>query len=363
MSIDVLPTGVRERLIATAQYNCDLSDALFAQSSSLCIYLLDMREFYRWQHRLPLTETLRREALGPWINSRERSWEALRAAAGESPLGSLRPLDPAVTGDPFDVRPVDGLLADAGLVYGAGVGRFGRPIFFLADCLRRETRDGLEVLVCGEELARGASAPPAMSRGEQIIIRSDALQRWLWTRYEEWRHHPRDNGFVTAWQLHAGGELPTTHRDPVAVVRSMTSVEIETLVLHEIGERRADEILGDPWHDMIEELDSRRTENFVRTLRDLWADCSHTLPGLIERQEAASIHCWFGLLDGLRLKFSPRLLAAYRDWCEGSRESLADAVASGERHWRGRCLGVLERWRSGGVAAVETMVGEPDIGH
>lgn len=363
MSIDVLPAGVREQLITTAQYNCDVADALYAQSSSLCIYLLDMREFFRWQHRLPLTATLRRDQLGPWISAREAAWDELREAAGEAPLAALRPLDPAVAGDPFDTRAIEGLLVEGGLVYGAGIGRFGRPIFFLGDCLRRELRDGLEITVCGQEVARGATAPPAMSRGNQVLVRSDALERWLWTRYEEWRHHPRENGFVAAWLLHSGGELPTTHADPVSVVRSMAAGECEALVLHEIGERRVDALLGDAWHDMIEELESRRAENFVRSLRDLWADCSHTLPTLLERREIASVHCWFGLLDGLRLKYSPRLMGAYRHWRAGSGQALEEAAAGAAAHWQRQCSEVLARWRHGGVPAVEAMVEDPGNAH
>lgn len=363
MSIDALPAGVREQLIATAQYNCDLADALYAQSSSLCIYLLDMREFFRWQHHLPLSATLRREQLGPWINAREAAWEELREAAGDAPLAALRALDPAVAGDPFDTRAIENLLVEGGLVYGAGIGRFGRPVFFLGECLRRERRDGLEITVCGREVARGATAPPAMSRGDQVLVRSDALERWLWTRYEEWRHHPRENGFVAAWLLHSGGELPTTHADPVAVVRSMAAGECETLVLHEIGERRVDALLGDAWHDLLDELESRRTENFVRSLRDLWADCSHTLPTLLARQEIAAIHCWFGLLDGVRLKYSPRLVGAYRDWRAGSVRALDEAATSAAAHWQRKCIDVLERWRNGGVAAVEAMIDDPGVAH
>ena len=39
-----------------------------------------------------------------------------------------------------------------GLVYGAGIGRFGKPQFFLGELEREERRDGVRVLVAGREI-------------------------------------------------------------------------------------------------------------------------------------------------------------------------------------------------------------------
>ena len=43
-------------LIETVQHNCHLSDAHHARDYSLCIYLLKMREFYRWEETLPFDD-------------------------------------------------------------------------------------------------------------------------------------------------------------------------------------------------------------------------------------------------------------------------------------------------------------------
>jgi hypothetical protein len=362
---DVLPRGVLERLIETAQFNADLADAHYAQAATLCIYLLDMREFFRWTHRLPLNAALPREHLGPWINSQEARWEVLRGTDGLQQ--HYRALDPATSGDPFDTRSVRGLLDQGGLVYGAGIGRFGRPVFFLAQCLRRESREGLDIAVCGKELARGSSAPPAMSREGEVIVRRDALERWLWTRYEEWRHHPRDNGFAAAWLLHSGGVPPGDHPDPRAIVARLAEDEVEALVLHEIGERRIDALVGDAWHDMIDDLGSRKLELFARSARDLLADSRVTLPTLLERGELASVHCWFGLLDGLRQKLSPALTTAYRAGAgqppEILQEALRPALAAAAVHWEAICLQLVRDWQAGGSEAVQALLESGDATH
>lgn len=363
--IDVLPRGVMARLIETAQFNADLADAHFAQAATLCIYLLDMREYFRWKHQMPLGATLPREKLGPWISAQEGRWEALREA--DHLQQEYRALDPVSSGDPFDTRVIRGLLEQGGLVYGAGIGRFGRPVFFLGECLRRETREGLNISVCGQEFARGSSAPPAMSRDAEVIIRRDALERWLWTRFEEWRHHPRENGFAAAWRMHSGGVAPGDHPDPRSVVARLAEAEVEALILHEVGERRIDTLVGDDWHDMIEDLGSRKLELFARSVRDLLADCRVTLPTLLDSGALASVHCWFGLLDGLRQKLSPTLAAAYRAAAgqppSALEQALHPALESAADHWEDLCLRLVRDWQAGGSDAVQLQLDSGDSAH
>lgn len=339
-----------------AQANADLADARHAQASSLCLYLLDMREFFRWQRGLPLDHPLPRADLGPWIAEREALWERLRDAAD----AGYRALLPEVDDDPFATVPLAGELAAEGLVYGAGIGRFGRPLFFLARLLDRELREGCTILTCGEELARGAIAPPAMSRGNEVVVRQDALERWLWTRYEEWRLHPRDNGLAAAYAIHEAAARPGG-RDAPAVIRRMAVHEREAVILHELGERRLDPWLGDDWHDLIEEAPSRKAEVLARAVRDLLADCTVTLPVLLERDDAAAIHCWFGLVEGLRGKLAGALLTDYRSWRSGDRAVLAPRVEAARRHWADAAQALLRVWRDEGPPALDRLVDDESL--
>jgi hypothetical protein len=345
---------------ATAQANADLADAVHAQSASLCIYLLEMREFYRWERRLPFDHALSRSEIGPWITAREAGWDRLRdSVSGEL---AFAPLLPELEADPFATESIREVLAGEGLAYGAGIGRFGRPQFFLARLLDRQVREGCEILVCGEELARGASAPPALSRGREVLIRQDALDRWLWSRYEEWRLHPRDNGLAAAYAIHEAA-LPPGERDAPSVVRRMAAHEREALILHELGERQVDAQLGEHWHDLIEDAPSRKAEVLARAVRDLLADCAVTLPTLIARDDDASIHCWFGLLDGMRLKLAPGMMEEYQRWrrCTGTWASLPALVDSARCHWADVARTLLDAWQAEGSTALDRLVDDESL--
>ena len=43
-------------IVSAVQKNCHISDAQFASDLTLCTFLLKMRELYRWEHDIPLTQ-------------------------------------------------------------------------------------------------------------------------------------------------------------------------------------------------------------------------------------------------------------------------------------------------------------------
>ena len=149
-----------ERLVAAVQANCHVADARFARDMGLCTYLLEMRELYRWEQGAAPTAVLPQAAVGAWLSGREAMWGAIE----EAELQGL-PLD-GTTVDPFDVDTMNRVLVPHGLVYGAGVGRFGKPQFFLAALDREEQRDGVRILVARREHARDLGAAAAACRGD-----------------------------------------------------------------------------------------------------------------------------------------------------------------------------------------------------
>lgn len=40
-------------LVETVQKNCHIADANHARNLTMCTYLLEMREFFRWENELP----------------------------------------------------------------------------------------------------------------------------------------------------------------------------------------------------------------------------------------------------------------------------------------------------------------------
>jgi hypothetical protein len=327
-------------LIAAVQTNCHIADATHAADMTLCIYLLQMREFYRWEQGLPPLQPMAREAVGAWISAREALWDELEGK-------SFRAL-PLAGGDvdPFDVAAANAALAPLGLVYGAGYTAPGRASFFLGALESAQPREGVLLRVCGREYARGLSSPPAALQDRTIYLRREALQRWLWEKYEAWTLRRPEGAYRRALDAHgyaSAGEQ---------AVGRMVQQQAETLVLHELGEAQAGELLGPDWPAMRQTLGDRRTELFLRAARDLLADCRVTLPALLQRGDAAGLHFWFANFDGLRAELAPQLERAYEAWCAGGGDvALRAAVQRGAAHWQTVCEQALVLYRAQGAAA------------
>ena len=318
-----------QRLLAAVQRNCDVANSRHAQEATLCTYLLQMRELYCWERGLPLAAQPARQDVSRWIAERESAWQALEGAGYATlALGSR-------AHDPFDAAALNRELVTHGVVYGAGYGRFRRPHFFLAQLQSDETRDGIRVLVAGHEHARDLAAIPAALQADTIFVRRDALRRWLWEKVEFWRARRTSGALADAlesWGVAAGDD---------AAFERMVDAEIETLILHELGEARAGARLGTAWEEMLFGLEDRRAEILARAVRDNLADCLSTLPALIERDARASLHFWFSQLDGMRREIFPALAEAYAAWRDSGRTAaLSDAIRAGAAHWE-RAAGVL----------------------
>lgn len=178
-----------QRLVEAVQANRHIADARHAADMTLCTYLLQMREFHRWELGLPFGAALARDAVGRWIAEREALWSEVE---GEDfrrlPLPAAGPAHEDC--DPFDVAAVNRVLMPCGLLYGAGLVGAERPVFFLAELHGRTRREGLDVAVGGGEPARGLLAPPAaLGHGGSerlIVLRREALARGCWEKFEAW---------------------------------------------------------------------------------------------------------------------------------------------------------------------------------
>ncbi len=334
------------RLVQSVQRNCDIADARHARDTTLCNYLLEMREFYRWEHEVPLAGPLPRQELGSWISEREALWDGLQDGALERlQLGER-------SYDAFEVEAINAALAPQGLVYGGGYGRFGKPHFFLAQLERHEQRQGLTLYVAGCEYARDLTAPPAALQGGAVFLRRDALRRWLWDKIEIWGVRKADGALKSALDCHgfaANADL---------ALERMADAESETLILHELGEAAAGELLGPAWRDLIASFTGRRAEILARAVRDNLADCLSTLPRLIECEASGSLHFYFANFEGMRSKLFPLLERSYLGWREtGNPSALRYAAAAGAAHWRETALRLMRVRQDDPAAAEQTIAG------
>ncbi len=329
-------------LLAAVRRNCHITDARHARGMTLCNYLLEMREFYRWERDLPLAEPPPRAEVGRWLAAREALWNDLDdsgADYGPLPVG-------AELYDPFATDAINRSLFAQDMVYGAGIGRFHKPHFFLGQLLRRERRGTVEIIVSGREYVRDLNAAPAALQRGTVYLRQEALRRWLWEKVEGWNLRPHA-GAIKATLASYGYEA-----DPLQAIERMTVAESETLILHELGEHAAGLALGPDWEEMLHGFSGRRAEILARAVRDNLADCLSTLPALLERDAQASLHFWFANFDGLRQTLFPRLTAAYAVWSDsGDSALLQAALAAGRTHWQALAARLLDVYRQRGATA------------
>jgi len=339
------------QVVATVQNNCHISDAQYAGDYTLCIFLLKMREFYRWENQIPFAGAIPREAVGKWMQEREQTWEAMES----------RTFEPLTFGadrfDPRDSDSINRVLVPQGYVYSAGYGRFNKPHFFLGALQRQEQRQGYTVYISSCEYARDLAAPPAMTQNGTIYLRQESLRHYLWERIEEWR---LNRGTEAMARLFAYYDF---EHDLDASLTRMTEVETESVVLHEVGEALAGVRLGEAWHEMLTDLSRSKGEIMARAVRDNLADCLSTLPCLIEHGHDPALHFYFANFGGMRRHLFPEAMTAYRGWAEGGdAELLHRLVRGGAQRWLDtaqRMLALHRRFGTESGAAIEHLLENP----
>ena len=311
-----------QALPGAVQHNCHISDARFASDFTMCVYLLKMREYYRWEMGLDYAAKLPHDAVGEWLTQREHLWETLESKP-------FIPLE--IDGkryDPFDAESINRTLEKHQLIYSAGYGAKAKPHFYLARLERNIDHQAYRIHISAEEYARDLSAPPAMSQNSEVFIRRESLRRMLWERLEEWRWNRLDNAMGRALRCY---DFENNLED---ALERMTDTEIETLALHEIGEVQAGELLGERWREMIDSFPRSRLELMARAVRDHLADALSTLPALLRSAHPPSLHFYFANLSGMRKQIYPAILEAYRYWVEyNDTGRLEEQINAGREHW------------------------------
>lgn len=317
-------------LVGAVQHNCDISDSRHAGDYGLCTFLLRMREYYRWEMELPFARALRKEDLGEWLDGREAQWSRIE----EEPFVQL-PLGDGEIG-PFDAARANRALVPQGFVYGAGYGRHAKPVFFLGRLRSVEERAGLRIVVSSCEYARELSAPPAMLQGRTVFVRRESVRRYLWEKLEEWRWRKLDESKSLAL---AGCDFET---DTEAALERLADRATEAMILHEVGEAMAGDLLGGEWSEWTHALARTPAEPLARAVRDLLADCLSTLPGLVERGDLATLHFYFATFDAPRRDLFPELPEAYRRAVrDGDLDALRRVAAEGRERWLEAARGLL----------------------
>ena len=334
-------------LCEAVQYNCGVADARHACDYAMCVYLLKMREYYRWEQGRAFDAALPKDDLGAWLSRREALWQDLE----DRPFRKLRVGER--TFDPFETAAINLLLNPRGYVYSGGFGNNGVPHFFLGHLESKRTCGGVQILVSAAECARDLAAPPAMSLDGAIFVRRESIRRMIWEKLAEWRWNRAHNAMARAFSYYDfDGDLERALDD-------MTQNEIETVTLHEIGEIEAARLLGKKWHEMLARLPRSRAEIMARAVKDNLADSIAVLPALVGGRKIPSLHFHVASLTAIRKRLFPALTDAYRDWRHsGSLEAIEKLAAPARRHWRQTADRLLDAFERDGEAAaprIETL--------
>jgi hypothetical protein len=321
----------------TVQNNCHISDAQYAGNYTLCIYLLKMREYFRWESGHPYGASLDNGQVGAWLTEREALWDSL----DDMDFSALT-IDGASI-DPFETRQVNARINQQGLVYSGGFGLHGKPVFFLAELEQQQHYDDYTLYVSSRELARDLAAPPGMSLDKCVFIRRESLRRFLWEKIEESAWYKNENALARALAFYDFKNQPEESLD------RMTDTEVDTLLQHEIGEIKAGQLLGDEWENMLINMPRSQAEIMLRAVRDHMADALSTLPQMLKNAEPAQMHFYFANLGSMRKVIFPSLMDAYQQWHEHNDLSpIRKLVNKAETHWLTLAKSILALYKKHG---------------
>jgi len=313
-----------QNLAKTIQTNCHISDAQYAGNYSLCVFLLKMREFYRWEKQIPLSHALAKADVGEWLSQRECEWADYEDLALQPISIKNQKLDP------FDDYTINDLLNPLGYVYSGGHGIFGKPHFFIGELEAQRDIDGLQVYIANKEFARDLVAPPAMIIEKRIFIRKESLRRFIWEKIEEWRwKSDPETPMARALDFYQ-----QSSDDIEQTLDAMVDNESLSAILHEIGEAKATEILGPEWRKILHQLPHSGLELKIRAIKDHLADTISTLPGLLESENLPAIHFYFANLTGMRKEIFPEAVTAYNEWVASNNPTVLEKLCeSGKNKW------------------------------
>ncbi|MDX2507407.1 MAG: hypothetical protein QNL62_23425 [Gammaproteobacteria bacterium] len=308
------------------QHNCHITDATHAGQYTLCIYLLKMREYFRWETGRGFDSPIDKEQLGQWLIEREGLWldiegqeyHALNIAGNSY--------------EPFATQAINQKLEKHGLVYSAGYGNKLRPHFFLAQLEKFHKEGDYSIYVTGTEYARDLTAPPAMAQGNVIFLRRESFRRMLWEKYEEWKWNKPDNAMKRAIEHYPFAS------DVLEALEQMTSNELNMALLHEIGEVQATALLGQSWREILSRLPRSKAEIMLRAVKDHLADSLSTLPALLSDFRPESLHFYIANLTSMRKTIAPGLMQCYQQWLhkggnDNALEPLKSYNARARQHW------------------------------
>lgn len=332
-----------ETLASQIKRNCNISDAKYWGSYSICGLLLKLRELYRIETGIKPWEKIPQKEIAEWISEREALWKELED----------KDFDNIIIGGniyaPFEVEKINRALEKEGLIYGAGYGVHTKPSFFLADLISKETVEGYDIYIAGSEYVRDLSDHPAMLQEKTIFARMDTTKLLLWEKFEELKLRGSKGALGFAFSKYG----ITPDEEPSEEIDKRLSMvaysELETYIHHELGEGFEGEKLGNEWKSLLRDISQCRAELFARGIKDLLSDTSERgmLKYIIGNSKEGSLGFYIVSFGGYRRLLFPEILDAFERFVESNEwEFIEGARKAGYRKAEGYAERLLSAYRS-----------------
>ncbi len=303
---------MNQSLITDIKFNCDVSDAQYWGHFSVCGLLLRYRDLYRSEQGLKPWAIIDRKKIGEWIGAKEARWPEME---------TQRFRNLTINGksyDPYDVAGINHALEKHQLVYGAGIGMYMKPTFFLAQLRSVRTIQGLIVFSSGRELVRDLLTAPGMLQDRNVFLRQEPLVILLLYKHSELNTRQAKNLEDAFARYGFSGRrlIDSTFEEKL---EEMADKYAEVLLRHELAEAAED---VPEWKEILILAEDRKVELYLRAIKDLLADTSDCGPYrlIIENRDLGALGLSIALMEGFRKKLYPGIreafeaLTAHTDW-------------------------------------------------
>ena len=286
------------------QKNCDISDAQHAGALSMCSFLLLIRNFLKWENGSEPWEEGESSVVTEWIGEKEDLWSEMT----ETPYGAI-----SIKGserDAFALEEINSVLAEDGLLYGAGYAGGMKPTFFLGRLEKRERVNGISVYTLGHELARDMLGAPALRQHHRIYLRRECARFFVWDRLFE-KVTAKKPAALFALNEFGVHDLEGMRRHLDVVVEQ----QVRLMLHHEIGEC-GQEDHDEVFKELLAAYPLTPIERFVRALRDVLADThpQGTLGYLVESRNSGALGLYVSFIDGFARSLFPEIARAFLDF-------------------------------------------------
>ncbi len=268
--------------------NCEIANAHNWGALSLCTFIIRAIELYKWEKGIKPWEKADFDSVSAWIKEKEKLWNSLMSKNFEKIRIGKKEYEP------FDVKEINENL-EKGYIYGAGFLGSLKPSFFLAEVIETKNIEGLDVYICGRELARDLLAPTAMLQSREVYVRREVASFYIWSKVEEAKSLMFENALKLAFKDY-NADLTS-----IEDVERIVDMEIESYIWHEIGEFHEKESL-EAYKNIAKMYPKTKIEMFATALYDSLADLNDKgrLSFIIKKKRAGSFSFFIAGLHGYR---------------------------------------------------------------